>query len=110
MNTGDLKNIVVIKDLPSNLIEEAIVVLKENQKIPKLEPASKDKKENSLETPKIKNSKDYIIKEAQMLIADYISKIENKNKKERNNSFLLINYLQIYLAGVTSIHNPAATV
>ena len=65
MNTGDLKNIVVIKDLPSNLIEEAIVVLKENQ-----------------ETPKIKNSKDYIIKEAQMLIADYISKIENKNKKE----------------------------
>ena len=82
MNTGDLKNIVVIKDLPSNLIEEAIVVLKENQKIPKLEPASKDKKENSLQTPKIKNSKDYIIKEAQMLIADYISKIENKNKKE----------------------------
>ena len=82
MNTGDLKNIVVIKDLPSNLIEEAIVVLKENQKIPKLEHASKDKKENSLETPKIKNSKDYIIKEAQMLIADYISKIENKNKKE----------------------------
>ena len=82
MNTGDLKNIVVIKDLPSNLIEEAIVVLKENQKIPKLEPASKDKKENSSETPKIKNSKDYIIKEAQMLIADYISKIENKNKKE----------------------------
>lgn len=82
MNTGDLKNIVVIKDLPSNLIEEAIVVLKENQKIPKLELASKDKKENSSETPKIKNSKDYIIKEAQMLIADYISKIENKNKKE----------------------------
>lgn len=82
MNTGDLKNIVVIKDLPSNLIEEAIVVLKENQKIAKLEPASKDKKENSSETPKIKNSKDYIIKEAQMLIADYISNIENKNKKE----------------------------
>lgn len=82
MNTGDLKNIVVIKDLPSNLIEEAIVVLKENQKISKLEPASKDKKENSSETPKIKNSKDYIIKEAQMLIADYISNIENKNKKE----------------------------
>ena len=46
MNTGNLKNIVVLKDLPSNLIEEAIVVLKENQKIPKLEPASKDKKEN----------------------------------------------------------------
>ena len=29
-----------------------------------------------------KNSKDYIVKEAQMLIADYISRVENKNKKE----------------------------
>ena len=46
MNTGNLKNIVVLKDLPSNLVEEAIVVLKENQKIPKLEPASTDKKES----------------------------------------------------------------
>ena len=80
MNTGNLKNIVVLKDLPSNLIEEAIVVLKENQKIPKLEPASKDKKEN--ESDMKKNSKDYIVKEAQMLIADYISRVENKNKKE----------------------------
>ncbi len=82
MNTGDLKNIVVLKDLPSNLVEEAIVVLKENQKIPKLEPASKDKKENNSDIQKLKNPKEYIIKEAQMLIADYISKIENKNKKE----------------------------
>ena len=82
MNTGNLKNIVVLKDLPSNLVEEAIVVLKENQKIPKLEPASTDKKESNSEPQKIKNSKDYIIKEAQMLISEYISKIESKNKKE----------------------------
>lgn len=82
MNIGNLKNIVVLKDLPSNLVEEAIVVLKENQKIPKLEPASTDKKESNSEPQKIKNSKDYIIKEAQMLISDYISKIESKNKKE----------------------------
>ena len=80
MNTGNLKNIVVLKDLPSNLIEEAIVVLKENQKIPKLEPASKDKKEN--ESDMKKNSKDYIVTEAQMLIADYISRVEDKNKTE----------------------------
>ena len=77
MNTGNLKNIVVLKDLPSNLVEEAIVVLKENQKIPKLEPASTDKKESNSEPQKIKNSKDYII-----LISEYISKIESKNKKE----------------------------
>lgn len=88
MDTSSLKNIVVLKDLPSNLVEEAIVVLKENQKVPKLELIDKkiknhkdvptcDSKKNTKE-----NSKDYIVKEAQMLIAEYISKIEGKNKKE----------------------------
>ena len=33
MNTGGMKNIVILKDLPSNLVEEAIVFLKENQKL-----------------------------------------------------------------------------
>ena len=98
MNTSSLKNMVVLKDLPSNIIEEAIIVLKENQKIPKLEVADKENKRNKIigQDEKMKqkrienkkeeksqtNSKDYIIKEAQMLIAEYISKIENRNKKE----------------------------
>ena len=33
----DMRNIVVLKDLPSNLVEEAIIVLKQNQKIKKIE-------------------------------------------------------------------------
>ena len=84
MDTGNLKNIVVLKDLPSNLVEEAIVVLKENQKIPKLEIANKkkvNKQAQPKDMPKVK-PKDYIIKEAQMLISEYITKLENKNKKE----------------------------
>lgn len=100
MNTGNLKNIVVLKDLPSNLVEEAIVVLKENQKIPKLEPASKDKKEN--ESDMKKNSKDYIVKEAQMLIADYISRVENKNKKE-NQSIQKLNKKCKWLKSVNQV-------
>lgn len=86
MDTSNLKNIVVLKDLPSNLVEEAIVVLKGNQKIEKLQLIDIDKKQINSEgqntNQKSKNSKDYIIKEAQMLIAEYISKIENRNKKE----------------------------
>ena len=100
MDTSNLKNIVVLKDLPSNLVEEAIVVLKENQKIQKLEFVDQEKKTKPIEQlPKNcvqkdeknlkninqkenKNPTDYIIKEAQLLIADYISKIENKNRKE----------------------------
>lgn len=87
MDTSNLKNIVVLKDLPSNLIEEAIVVLKENQKIPKLELVDKDVKNVKHKTSQTnhldkQNPKDYIIKEAQLLISEYISRIENKNRKE----------------------------
>ena len=33
MNMSDMKNIVILKDLPSNLVDEAIVFLKQNKKI-----------------------------------------------------------------------------
>ena len=33
MNITGMKNIVVLKNLPSNLVEEAIVVLKANKRI-----------------------------------------------------------------------------
>ena len=88
MNTGSVKNIVILKDLPSNLVEEAIIFLKENQKLKKLELIDVDikkKKRDTIEkgeTVKTKSSKDYIVNEAQMLIADYIYKLENKNRKE----------------------------
>ncbi len=84
MNTGGMKNIVILKDLPSNLVEEAIVFLKENQKLKKPELIDIDTKNQKGKEPikKEKSSKDYIVNEAQMLIADYISKLENKNKKE----------------------------
>lgn len=86
MDTSNLKNIVILKELPSNIVEEAIVVLKGNQKIEKLELIDRKGKSDQLEKNASgidnKKSKDYIVKEAQMLIAEYISKIENKNKKE----------------------------
>ncbi len=91
MNTSSMKNIVVLKDLPSNIVEEAIIFLKENQKLKRPELVDidlkkiKENSKNNTETNKKidgKNSKDYIVNEAQMLIAEYISKLENKDKKE----------------------------
>ena len=71
MDNNKLKNIVVLKNLPSNLVEEAIVVLKQNKvKLP--EYTQKGEKAKSKE-----ESRDYILKEAQMVIADYLNVIEN---------------------------------
>lgn len=90
MDTSNLKNIVVLKDLPSNLVEEAIVVLKQNRKIPKLELIDKENKKKNVNNIEKKannqteNSKDYIVKEAQMLLSEYILNSEKKNLKDNN--------------------------
>ena len=101
MNISDLKNIVVLKNLPSNIVEEAIVVLKPNKKIHKYQiinarednESSKEKyepnnKESSQKNCKAKietNKEDntYIIKEAEMLVKSYTENLEKKRPNNR---------------------------
>ena len=65
-----MKNIVVLKNLPSNIVEEAIVVLKGNKvKLPENKDKGNDNKEKT---------NDYILKEAEMVISNYLSKVENR--------------------------------
>ena len=80
MNTDDMKNMVVLKNLPSNIVDEAIVILKPNIKLKTLDTTSK----NNINNKKTKNedTKKYIINEAEMLIANYISKVENEKIKK----------------------------
>lgn len=44
METSNMKNMVVLKNLPSNLVEEAIVILKSSKKVRKLEKIEKKRK------------------------------------------------------------------
>ena len=81
MSQGNLKNMVVLKNLPSNIVEEAIVILKSNKKIKQVEKIEKNKSKENLEVKK--REKDYIVKEAEMLVSNYISSLEQK-KKDRN--------------------------
>jgi hypothetical protein len=103
MNNEGLKNIVLLKDLPSNLIEEAIIVLKENKKIHKVQKIidinnekkrqkndkqNKNKNENNLNKNEILNKNidnDYIIKEAYMLLDDYTKRLETETPSWKNN-------------------------
>ena len=85
MEASNLKNMVVLKNLPSNLVEEAIVILKENKKVKKLQKIEKSKKLEGQK--KFCNEKDYILKEAELVVADYIIELENKKKnKEKMNA------------------------
>ena len=79
MNQSGLKNMVVLKNLPSNIVEEAILILKANSKIMQNEKIENKKTEGN---DKVKNNKenDYILKEAEMLISNYITRIEKRKK------------------------------
>ena len=80
MEASKLKNMVVLKNLPSNIVDEAIIILKTSKKVKKLQKIEKSK--NAQIKEDTKKDKEYILKEAEMLVNNYISKIENNNKKE----------------------------
>ena len=73
----NLKNMLVLKNLPSNLIEEAILILKPNQKVKNTEYAVK-----KFEKGKGENPDEYVVKEAEMLISSYLSRNDISNSKE----------------------------
>ena len=92
MDKTDLKNIIVLKNLPSNIIDEAIIILKHNKKIKRLEVI--DKKNTNTFNKEQKNNF-HIIKEAQLLINSYISKIEKKEEKTNIENNIKERYIRL---------------
>ena len=99
METSNMKNMVVLKNLPSNLVEEAIIILKSNKKVKKLQKIEKKRKQHE----RVENLKKegytivYITNVAEeMLLADRIivlneGKIVAEVKKDE-----IINKLEIF--------------
>ena len=99
MESSDMKNMVVLKNFPSNIVEEAIIIFKENQKVKEKEFIERGNKINSAEIQT--KSKDYILKEAEMLVTDYINKIENKKKIEKGNKNVITKYKILKYSSIT---------
>lgn len=77
------KNIIRIKDFPSNTVDEAILILRENKRAKKFECTSKFKNIDNNEINK--NNEEMIIKEAEYIISDYIDEngLDKKDKKNQ---------------------------
>ena len=86
MESSNMKNMVVLKNLPSNMVEEAIIIFKETSKIKAKDVINKSNKINQIQG----KSKDIIFKEAEMLVNDYVKKIEVPKKRKifKDNKFL----------------------
>lgn len=104
MDIENMKNMIVLKNLPSNIVDEAIVILKPNIKLKSLNiPEKNSVKNKKSKEIKSKNSKKYIINEAEMLVSNYISKIENEKKnvskvnKKIENKYKRVRALAMFL-------------
>ena len=84
MEDIDLKNMIILKDLPSNIVKEAYVVFKSNKMIKKFQKINKNNEKKQVNRENEDN--EYAIKEAEMLVAEYIEKIEKSEKEVILNS------------------------
>ena len=100
MEKNQMRNIIILKNLPSNLVEEAIVVIKSGKVAKRLEYI--DKKTSSKE--KSNRQSDYIFREAEMVVSNYIKSIEKREKKnlEKNKEKIYKN-VKIYAIFVTIV-------
>ena len=81
MQLSKMKNIIVLRGMASNVVDEAIVVLKPHVKLKQNEYNSKGKLESEE-----KNKKMIILKEAENTINNYVKKIQkdSKNSEDTN--------------------------
>lgn len=123
MDTNNMKNIVILKNLPSNLVEEAIIVVKDKKEAidvnflkEKEVSKEKNKKKNVIQGymkeedfKKIeriqKDNRVYVVKEAEMIVNDYLTKIEdNKNfkaKEKMEKMYHKLKYINFVLLAVS---------
>ena len=98
MNISQMKNMIVLRDLPSNIVDEAIVILKNNAKVKNrqaIENGNGDKfKENS--------SIDYdsVIKEAEYVIENYIKDIEKPKGTNNQLKDMKIKYKKLQISSL----------
>ena len=88
MNTSANKKVICIKDIPSNIIEEAIFILKTE------EIENKNKKMRLLR-------EEIILKESEELIKEYSEKIIKNEIQEKENKMKNINDIKLKIVLIT---------
>lgn len=121
MNKSNMKNVIILKNLPSNLIDEAIMVVKDKKKVKDINYSDfvKYKEENSViqgymkseDIKKIesikKDDRKYVIKEAEVVVTNYIRRIEenlsDRKTEKMKKSYKKLKILNVFLALTTII-------
>lgn len=99
MNVSQMKNIVVLKNLPSNIVDEAIIILKNHNKVKKkeiIESAASARKfgEN------LDEDNELAVKEAELIIRDYLKSLENSKITRKNTNIIINKYRKLQVASI----------
>ena len=70
MENNKIKNTIVLRGMASNVVDEAIVILKPHIKIKKTQVVNNIREKS--------NSKELILKEAEHIVSEYVNKISVK--------------------------------
>lgn len=97
MSNSNLRNIVVLNNLPSNLIDEAIIVLKSKKSVKNFELAEKN---TTISYKKIKDTEDYIVKEAENVVSNYIAKLEKSRSVKKTDINIETKYKKVKIYSI----------
>lgn len=86
MEEINFKNTITLKNLPSNLIEKAVIVFKDKKTVKEIQKI--EQQHNKKGQHISKNTNCYAIKEAELIVTNYLKEINNKkrNKIVKNES------------------------
>ena len=80
MSIESMKNMVVLRNLPSNIVEEGGGVLYRIVKLKNLDLAENKATNKKGENKTKQDSRKYIVNEAEMIVSNYLSNIEKEKK------------------------------
>lgn len=93
MKISQMKNIIVLKDLPSNLVDEAIVILKSGSKVKNKEIIEKTSKQLTWQNQD--GNSEIALKEAEYIVKNYMQSLEKPKETTTSIRKMKIQYQKL---------------
>jgi len=93
-----MKNMIILRDLPSNIVDEAIVILKNNAKVKNKQAIENGNSDEFKESSDF--DYDYVIKEAEYVVGNYIKNIENPKETKNQLKDIKVKYKKLQISSL----------
>lgn len=98
MKISQMKNIIVLKDLPSNLVDEAIVILKNGSRVKNKEIVEKSSNQSAWQNQE--GNSDIALKEAEYIVKNYMQTLEKPKESAPSVRKMKLQYQKLKLCTI----------